>query len=267
LSTIFRGTRLPQPQSEEFDFDPTRGFLHRLHFRGASWNNMTALQQDFVRAGISCRLVANQGDTATLEVFDSTQQYTIDSWEIVVNEEGRDGLSHPGLINALTTASLDADKIIASARQHLQDNDDPKALFEPGGDFDGAPAILKRFYSLQVRGSTEYRRAQYCLRHRTNAPNRWAANIADYGIDDIYTYAQLLAEVQNSGLWVFPLPSRLAYKIGRIPVPTFQPNYLWGWLKSASTETAAPNNRIEITTEYVLEQWSTDYYPVLPSGN
>lgn len=254
MSVTIRGTLLPLLQHEEWDFDPSRGYLYRATFRGASQELMLAQQQDLARGGIACRLLYNQGDSATLEVEDSTQQYTLDVWQLVGNEESRDIFSHPTILG-LTTGDQ-----VAIVRQHLEWKDPPDAAFADDGISGLAGGPVQKFYSLNLRGTTDYRRQQYVLRHTTNAPNRWNSNISDFGIDRIYTPAQLLSEVQNSGLWVVPIPGRLAYKIANIPFPTFQPDYLWGWLKGASTETTAANNRVEINTEYVLEQWSTALY-------
>src|SRR5690606_6075756 len=106
----------------------------------------------------------------------------------------------------------------------------------------------------------EYASYNYVLRHTTNVSNRWNVNIADINVNRLYTTAQLLSEAQNAGLWNYPLPPRLAYKINAIAVPTVQSGYLWSWLKSASSEASAANNRVNIVTEYALDQWSTDLY-------
>ena len=261
---IFRGDFINHLQWETFDFDPQRGFIYRAEFRGIGQVAMLALQAQYVAAGIANRLT-ERFDVFTMEAEDATQAYTIDTWQIVGDEESRDGLSHPLLYNSLVALSLDAYKIIASARAHLEANDDPTALFASGGDFYGSPAILQKFYDLQVRGEDGYFHDRYVLRHTTNAPNRWSVNVSDVGIDQIYTTSQLLTEVQDGTQWIFPLPGRLAYKIGAIPAPTFQTDYLWGWLKRGSTETSAANNRVDITTEYKLEQWpSGTYYQPKP---
>lgn len=270
---IVRGTNLPSIQRTSWDFDPVRGYLVTQEFRAASQTQMLALQQDYVRLGIQCRLTYEQGDTATLAVEDATYAYTIDSWEIVGNEESRDALSHPTLWNEIEALGADVPTIIALMRSHLNSEDPPSVPFGTGGDLATyANTGVEVFYNLQLRGSTEYRRQQYVLRHKTNAPARWTVNIADFGIDQIYNTSQLLAEVQSSALWVFPLPVRMAYKLSNIPAPAPQVGYLWGWLKSASTETTSAHNRIDIQTEYTLEQWSLDYYaayvgtpPIAPS--
>lgn len=251
---VYRGSLLPYLQDEVWDFDPTRGFIHRMNFKGASPAQVLALQQDYARLGIACRLAYNQGGTAGLEVEDSTMQYTIDVWELVGNSEARDGLSHRKLL------ALATNEQIAMIRQHLENNDKPSDAFQDPDLEAKAGTLVQTFYELQQRGSTEFRQGQYVLRHKTNAPNRWGANIADFGVDQIYTVSQLLSEAMSSALWRLPLPGRMAYKIARLPPPTYNTGYMWGWLKSASTETTAANNRVEISTEYTLEQWSLAYY-------
>lgn len=253
-----RGTLFPYQQTYTEDFDPTRGIIYKYDFTGFGQTQIRAFQQDFIRAGIACRLTFHNTGRNTLDVDDSTQQFTLDTWEIVGNEEHVDGLSHP-IITAIMP-----DALIAQLRSDLDDNTSPSdlnaALIQGGISAENA-AIVTQFYSLQQRGSTEYRRGQYVLRHTTNAPNRWQMNISDVGVDQIYSMAQLLIEAQSTALWAFPLPARLVYKLNLLPPPQFQTNYLWGWLKSASTETTSANNRINITTEYTLEQWS-----VQPAG-
>lgn len=257
-----RGNNLPQLQQEIWDFDPIRGYIHYQTWRGASQAWMLAQQQGYVRSGIACRLIYHQGDTATLEIDDSSQTYVIDSWEMVGNDEARDGLSHPSLILGLVAASEDPEKVISVMRKNLAEETDPTVLFGTGGDLNGKPTICQEFYRLQMRGSTEYRRAQYVLRHKTNAPNVASPNIADFNVDAVYSPSSFLTEIASALLWAFPCPSYLLYRAAHIPAPAAIANYNWGWLKSNSTTINAPHNRIEICQEYVLEQWSSDYYPV-----
>ncbi len=260
LPTI-KGTGKPLLQHSINDFDPMRGWIYRYEYRGSNQAQMQLLQQDYARLGIASRLVFNQGDTATLEVEDATQQLLIDTWQIVGNEESRDVFSHPTMISLCTPTT------IANLRGDL-DGNPPKDPVQLQADlikagFTGPnAATVVRFYTLALRGSTEYRRAQYVLRHTTNAPNRFTGNISDVGVEQIYSTTKLLTEVTSGALWVYPLPVRLQNKISAIPTPSALSGYLWGWLKSPGTETAAANNRVDITTEYTLEQWSTDDYQI-----
>lgn len=248
------GSLEPYLQSEKRKFDPQRGWIYTYKYKGLSKIQVEALQQSWVQSGCTCEIELGRG-MATLDVEDCTQQYTVDTWEIVANGILIDGFSHP------TSLAKTVPNQISAMRRHLESNDTPDTAF---ADTILAPLLsdgtMPRFYSLQQRGSNEYRRSQYVLRHRTNAPSRWSANIADVGIDQNYTTAQLLTEVQDSTLWVVPLPARLVYKISNIPIQGPQSNYQWGWLKDGSTETTSANNRVDITTEYTLELWTTDYY-------
>lgn len=254
-ATVLRGSVSPQPQNFRWEFDPQRGYIYGYDYKGASQSLMESLALSFNTLGLSTRLIFHQGDTASLEVEDPTQAYTIDTWQVVGNEESRDGWSHPAI---LASATLDQ---IALCKQHLNTPDTPDVAFADTG-LSGLAAIVQREYSRQFTGQTDYRRGQYVLRHTTNAPSRWTANVADLNVDYIYSTAELLSETTNSSLWVYPLPPRLQYKISNIPAQSAVANYLWGWLKSSTTESTAANNRVDLTTEYSLEQWSTDRYGV-----
>lgn len=259
-SVTLKGTKSPLLQRTEQDFDPSRGIINRILYRGSDQSQMVALGNTYVAAGIACRIIYEQGDSATLEIEDSTLANTIDNWQLVGNSEARDVWSHPTNIGLLNEDQ------IAAIRFHLNAQDSGTVTFGTApptnvADLRGfSGTAVERFYTLALRGGTEYRRGQYVLRHTTNVSNRWGVNVADFGVDMIYTPAKLISEISNSGFWVFPAPFRLQYKISNIPAPTAQPNFLWGWLKSSSTETTSAHNRVEIATEYTLDQWSTDNY-------
>lgn len=261
-ATIKTGNVFPQGQRITYKSDPSRGFSTIADFKGFSQTQLLAQYNQYVANGIACELTLYE-DIGTLHVDDSTQEYTIDSWQILGNEESKDGFSHPSFLAALEGST--GDKFVTSgvALAQMQTflsndastDDVDDYLFVHG--YSGANSdIIGQFYTLKLQGATDYRQGNYVLRHTTNVSNRWQANISDFGIDEIYTPAQLLSEVSDSGLWIFPLPGRLQYKLAAIPPLGPQDAYLWGWLKSASTETNAANNRIDITTEYTSELWS-----------
>jgi hypothetical protein len=263
LQQQLRGSLFPFLQSEAWDFDPTRGYLHIYDFKGASPDLMLAQQQDIVRGNIACRLTFEQGGNARLDVTDSTMQYTIDVWQIVGNMENRDALSNPLFLPDVTS---NFGVLLAAIRQHLADQDsadvvsqDPAFAELNDNDF----AQLLRVYTMLLAGQTEYRREQYVVRHTTNCSNVFPVNIADTGIGRIYTPADFFSEAQDSGLWILPLPSNMAYALANVPSPLPIPFYLWGFLKGSPTRTSSPNNRVDIVTEYTLEHWSVDEYEPL----
>jgi hypothetical protein len=258
---IINGTLLPQLQEITYDFGPATGYLVRSQYEGASQTAMLALQQDEVRGGVACALTYHRGGKVSLGVNDSTLQYAIDVWEIVDNKENPSGFAHPSVLSILN-AYDNPTAIIAALKDILATNADYDAttnaalLALSDDDFN----TLGDFEVLAQQGQGEYRKQQYVLRHTTNVSNRWAVNVADFGIDEIYSTAQLLSEVQNTSLWILPLPGRLVFKLNAIPVPPAVAGYERGWLKDGSTETSAANNRVNIVTEYSLDQWPFTYY-------
>lgn len=125
--------------------------------------------------------------------------------------------------------------------------------------------LLIRDYRKVVCGQTYYYDSQYSLRHTTRAPNYWSRNVSDDNVNTIYSPARFMAEVTDGSLWNFPLPGRLQFKLAasvtaltaRLPS---RYGYQIGWLKKASGETAIHGGYIEISTAYLLDQWSTDLY-------
>jgi hypothetical protein len=98
-----------------------------------------------------------------------------------------------------------------------------------------------------------------------NAPARWNANVADFNVERVYTIAQLMSECQNPSLWVLPLSGYLAYKILTLPIPdlTTKPNYMFGALKLCSNACIAANNRVDITTEYLIDACNLNLYQTI----
>jgi len=266
-TTLVRGTKLPLGQRTIYDFDPVRGYIIRTELEGAGQVEMLATHQDYVRQGIANRLIYER-DRASLEVEDSTQTYLLDTWQVDGNEETRDGLSHPNL-----SFLIDATTLIRVVRLYIDDPTDTNYTALTADPTYQALGLnnqeaLDREIDRQLKGDTGYKNGQYALIHTTNAPSNYQANVADFGVDAIYSSGQFLSEISNSNLWVLVCPPRLQFKmqqaasdllsrIGAVPA-----NYMIGWLKSASTEGTAANNRIDIRTTYVLDIWSTDKYSV-----
>lgn len=157
-------------------------------------------------------------------------------------------------------AKLDATKL-------LNVNGDEVATSPPNASVNAIIGVvgiypnLLKFVDDYLRGSNVFVRGKYVLRHTTNAPSDYSANIADYGVEKIYSIAQLLTEVQSSALWILPLPGYLAYKINTYAAPTSMPaSYQWGALKLRSGATTAALGRIDITTEYLIDAWPVHTY-------
>lgn len=124
---------------------------------------------------------------------------------------------------------------------------------------------MARQYQKVAGGQTQYFDSQYSLRHTTRAPSYWSRNVADDNVNCIYSPALFLAEVTDPALWNFVMPGRLQYKLAaavtaltaKLPARS---NYAIGWLKKSSGESTIHGGWMEISTSYLLDQWSTDLY-------
>lgn len=279
------GSPYPILQRTERDFDPTRGFIIREHWEGTSQTLMEALQNDYVNAGIACKIIYELGK-GVLQVNDSTQEYTLDYWEMPNNDEVLDPFLNPNIVAEInTTANPDA--TIAAIRDGLASNEPsfiaatdsapasglfsklpcsairaglPNGTGIPSGTF----GYTQRTYYNVLLGLTGYKDAAdglgYVLRHSTNVSNKYQTNIADFGTGQIYSVPQLLSEISDNGLWINPCPEPFQYLIAHILPPISRPGWQIGWFKDRSTRSTAANNRINITTEYVYGQFDSDLY-------
>jgi hypothetical protein len=268
-TTILRGDVSPQLKLQKSKFDPIRGYTFFYDYDGQDQGQMFAIQLTCNAAGLSSELTFER-DRATLNIIDATSEFTIDSWEVHATEEVRDLFSHPSIVaaigNSLGYGNPSIDAFIAIRQAVENQTSRVNLLLLPALTGLSTPAILilLQFYNLYLQGTTGYRHQQYVLKHRTNVSNRWKANVADVGIDQIYTPAQFFTEVTDPTLWIFPMPGRLQYKLANIPT-IFSggydtTDYLWSWLKSSSTETSEALNRVNIETDYTLELWSLALY-------
>ena len=229
----------------------------------------------------------------------SAKELTIDRWEIPEPKTEKPRVNHPKMYDIFYALSQvvdgyninDLDGYIGSLAAKFQEGvsgNQPAKDFVSGekkltgwfnetnfpgivgGISNDALHYLYRQYQRCLNGQTHYQDQTYAVRHTTNAPSYWSANIADNNANCIYTTAQLLSELQNSDFWYFPLPARLAYKINaasnnfinQLPKSAFnRTGYMVGWLKSPFGEASVGRTRMEIQGGYVLDQWPLDDYP------
>jgi len=257
-----QGTLLAQRQSREWKYDPTSGEIYAESWAGFGAAAMANLLAENRSNGIATEISESNGKYV-LNQTDTSSSYTEDSWQIQQNE-----LSIPVLKNPRHEPDNGAYKLLAkhievigAYQRNEKTFDEATTLLAtyPGTpELDNANALLLRIH----RGEDHFARSGYVLRHTTNVGQDTTFNVADEHVDNIYSFAMLIAECTNATLWVSPLPTRLVTKINYLWTnrPTDLTGYLYGWLKRGSTESTAANNRIDITTEYWLNQWSTEEY-------
>ncbi len=250
------------------------------YFAGLGWNGRLRFEHDVATLNV---YLGNAGGAAGI-------QEITDRWEVAVDQEKPELYQNEKLLalvqaNDATSAgstgvNLQSLQIIAAIKNAISGNNSSPAL--AWGDFitamgkpylaaDGTTEIpgshlstginltgsapnLKHFFTDLAIGRSNFLHGKYSLRHTTIAPSNYAANVADFNVEKIYTIAQLLTECQSVVLWILPIPGYLSYKIGVYPVPAnMLPNYIFGALKMRSNAVLVARGRIEITTEYLID--------------
>ena len=243
----------------DVSFDPIRGQIISQRFVSAG-DGLGATASALAAARIQYNWTKSKTRSVLVSSASGSQvgfpDLACDTWQILANEIQKDLKEFPGF-QAMEAAYPGTIGYVVR----------DVALYNtgaaPGMPAPNAGALPQSGYLFELlrAGATHYALGQYVLRHTTNVSNAYAANIADANIERCYTTAQLLAEVQDAGLWTFPMPGRMAFKLQNIVAPPAQAHYQWGWRKLPGPETSGATNRIEITTEYWLEQWHIYLYP------
>lgn len=253
---IITGTLMPIVTGRRTNYDPLRGLVEIEDIETAG-DNLSGVAQSAIDAQLPFDFT-HQRAKARISVTQTTtfggKEVTSDTWQIVGNEITEDIKRHP------TIAALEE-----------TGNDSLKDVYDHYDRYTRDPATFTntltegstaaKLFNLLKRGTNSYLIGQYVLRHTTNVGNGYSVNVADENVECVYTTAQLVAEVSDADLWAFPCPGRLIYKIQNI-TPQFATDdeLRWGWRKLPSTETTAANNRVDISTEYVLYGWSKLLY-------
>lgn len=295
---IKRGNDDPQRQQQQWTFEWARGGSYSEVWKGinpdkmlAKYNGMAFSAQRMnmtIEKGIS-ELRVEWGADATGGNSTGSLEVTVDRWECPEPKVLKPVFSHPSYIYGIdlflgVSLKSATPENISTVLAILQQSVSSKAKWvdvarqlntlagwpaNSWNTFLGAQpttaAYMIRVYNLALNGQSHFQYSIYACRHTTNAPAYWSRNVADFNVNCILTPAQFLSEVTNSFYWYFPMPARLQYKLSLASsnlinsIPT-RANYLIGWLKGPSGEATTGRGRIEISTTYELDQWSTDLY-------
>lgn len=256
------GTIQPVRTALRHTFDPNRGDTIVQEFASAGDNlgglasvlRLFRIQFDHLASPRVSKIVATAtGAQAGLP------DNRVDTWQLLANEDHRSVKEHPYFLlmeydyQAANPGQSAIGQVVSDLDAWNRGEDIDTTFYT---DWPAAAQLLQ----LLLRGATHYAIGQYCLRHTTNVSNVYDGNIADFGVECVYTTSQLISEIADIFSWAFPCPGRLIYKISNIPAPDPVDGYLWGWRKLPSTETSAADCRVDISTEYQLGQWSTVLY-------
>jgi hypothetical protein len=267
MSNTYRGSPEPHLQRYSESWSPATGCVKEAEYRGMSEERARAYLNYFTVNGFQSQLTIAHG-ICTLVATDTLGEVTIDNWEIGVNQTSASSFFNPRNIAAVGADSLE---ILAYAEKNggtleaakVKVNTDRTSLGLPAITYTNSAAMVRMRLRL-LKGSDSFFYDQYLLRHTTNVSNRYRVNVSDINKGCIYTLAQLQSETMNANSWIYPLPGRLNYKLinATNALEAGPANTLKGWLKGASPESTAANNRVNIVTEYKLANCDTDEYGV-----
>jgi hypothetical protein len=265
-----RGTPDAQRQRRTRRYNPDGGYIESSDFASFSEAQIIALFNWAAGQGLEVEMTSRFG-RHELTINDTRGETRIDRWEFGVSEEQPSLLQNPWLDASVNGGAVSAEHkfLIAAALKNggsLEDNVEDADVVAQYGTVTppAANSRARRIFEMMKNNQTQYQTGRLVLRHTTNVSNRFQINISDLNENTIYYHADFLAEVTDSSLWLFPLPGRLEFKATSFfnrHEPAAKDYYLWGWLKSVSPETAVANQRVEISTTYKLDFWSTDVYP------
>jgi len=260
-SVRINGYRMPISRPQDYEYDPTRGLTVTQEWEGAGPDSLDGRARRFISERKAFRFSKNKTRSRLVMTASNSQlgypEVSTDTWQILANEVSKDIRELP------VVASLPENLYtnISNQATEWKAGDSIFDTFQPPTGLSGDDlAAANIIFDLLIKGQDQFAFSQYVLKHTTSVSNAAVANVSDFGVGAIYTTSQLLNEVEDSSSWTYPLPGRLSAKIGSISSPATKLNYLWGWRKLPSTETTTANFRIEISTEYWLDQWSTFIY-------
>lgn len=255
MADVINGTLGPIRQPDRVEFTPQNGRQTWAVYQSADSALITSAREGYETSGQTCRSYGD-GAVFTVEVLqgneDSENTALQDTWAVVANELQR-GDKQSAAWLALP---------VADQQDIVTQFDAGKKPSETGYAVD---SLKHFFFKRMFYNSDSFSTSQYVLRHTTIASPDYAANASDESVESLYTTAQLISEITNSGLWVNPCPGRLVSKIESIPVPADvnadDANfYVWSWRKLPSTEETQPDGNISINTEYWLGMWPSPHY-------
>lgn len=253
---IINGSLAPVNKPTEVDFDPNRGLVMHLAYESAG-ANLGGLANTFINSGVAFRWV-NSGVKSRLDATVSGGTSGLPdlaqvNWQLLANEAQvsifESGVAlfteaaFPGTISAIRSSFQAMQSGDPDGADAIRDTVDAGAL----GDYDALLGLL-------LRGTTHYASGQYALKRSYTVSNFYSGAVPGQGLDE---FILSTAEILSLGP-----PSTIGGIIASISAPASPDNYLWGWRQLPSTAVTTAQNRVEISTEWWADRWSTLLYGI-----
>jgi hypothetical protein len=247
MSRIVIGPTLVK-QATSHNWSPRDGFVFVPRWEGtheAALGHALQLRN----YGVPYRM-RSDGVTAVVEAEQpmpddaAIQEVPTGSWQLVGEEKTLDITEHP---NFKALSSDDQTKIVEAKNRE-------RTWVEYYGTAD---TMARWFHDLAYRGQTTFGKQVYVLRHTQSVSQQYDSSLSGSNIYKVYTKAQLLAECAD---FSNPLPAMFSADIDKIVDGATSIGFMWGWLKRTPTIQTVANDKIEVSVEYVYEEWSKALY-------
>jgi hypothetical protein len=245
-------TQLPS----EVDFDPVRGLVMTQKFVGGGLRSLEGLFQGFYTAGIACRW--KPGVKSELSAHLSGGQGSVPddlqtNWQLMGNEIQKSIFFSPMAIEVEVEFPGTLDKV----RRDFDRLSQGQKAGTPAPAA-GAMDTYNELLGLLRLGQSTFATAQYVLR-RTVTVSKTFRNGASQllplegEVGNVIPHVTILTD--------FGLPYALAQLAAGIPIAGAHAGFNVGWRQLPSTATTGAQNRVEVSTEWWLDEWRATLYP------
>jgi hypothetical protein len=235
-------------------------------------NFLPVVRQQLLAESIS---IERNGDTSILTAYfgrnNDLPESGIATWELLANDLTKDNYEHPNALDfpdSVMTAvkqavarfedqTIEEPYTIDQGRGHIVQ----ACLTNPGGAY--SPINPVSLFYLRIRGQDSYAIDAYVLRKVHYVSNYWEQKLPYTGVRFLWTGTDINnAEIANYGVGI---PPGIAFDINQIPAPKEREGYYWSWLKKAPQSLVVSQNKIQLISEWWLEQWALfDYDRYVP---
>lgn len=259
---IINGTLSQVKRPTEVDFDPVRGVVYTEEFHSAG-DNLGGMANLYYNNRVAYRWKRSPIMSTITATYSGAQAGMPDApqinWQLLGNEIQKGIFESALALNGIAAgaAATPAWNVVADVKQGF-------AFIENGDSaseadlFASLPAEEQSFYSSLIgflmRGQTHFAQGQYVLKRSYSVSNFYEQALPGEGnVEKLI----LMGDIIGLGM-----PPVMVNKLNSIPIPASHSGYLWSWRQLPSTMTTQAQNRVEVSTEWWFEEWSTTLYPL-----
>jgi hypothetical protein len=229
-------------QRTRIQYDPSQGETTTYEWESAGDNlggeaatcKALGRSYDLTRTGYRSRLIATESRNNFI------QEQALERWELLSNQNMLDIREHP---NSVAIGQSGLARVLKDVKRHEAGQAITTSSYT---------ASQLRLFNLMIRGVTHFPVWSWTVRYTANVSNSYQfLTSANSGVGTIIAHSDMVSSVPSG---------RLRSTLDSIPVLDETDDMTWGWLKTSVTEVQSARNRVDISSEAVLAQWSTFLY-------